>query len=282
MLNDISLDSRTESAILAVTKVDILGSIIVASARSRIIITLDQTLLERTRHITTIRSRQEDNLRVSTLSHRLHSLKVSDLHGRSRAENISSLSHQLCRLDFGARGNDLGFSDTLGLGSHGEGVLQLVGENDVFDEHGLDLDTPAGSDIFDDLADALSNLLTALNNVLEDAGSDYVSECGLGTLNECLADVANTKGSLVWAGNVVVDNTGELESDVVLGHADLLGNFHNLNLDIDLDEALGERVDLDETWVNGAVETTELGDETNVALRDRLVWVRAANTGWES
>ena len=74
---------------------------------------------------------------------------------------------------------------------------------------------------------------------------------------------------------MVVDNRGELESNVVLGHADLLWHLDNLDLDVDLDEALREGVDLDKTWVDGAVEATKLGDETDVSLGDGLVWVWA-------
>ena len=47
----------------------------------------------------------------------------------------------------------------------------------------------------------------------------------------------------------------------------------NLNLDIDLDQALGQWVDLDETWVHGTRESTEFGDETDITLRDWLVSV---------
>lgn len=65
---------------------------------------------------------------------------------------------------------------------------------------------------------------------------------------------------------------------LTFGHANLLRHLHNLNLDIDLYERFRERVDLDETRVDGASETTELGDETNVTLLDWLVWVGAADT----
>jgi hypothetical protein len=53
---------------------------------------------------------------------------------------------------------------------------------------------------------------------------------------------------------------------------------NNLDLDIDLSERLRQRVDLDETRVDGARKATELGDETNIALVDGLVGVRAAKT----
>lgn len=65
---------------------------------------------------------------------------------------------------------------------------------------------------------------------------------------------------------------------LTFGHANLLRHLHNLNLDIDLHERFGERVDLDETRVDGASETTELGNETNVTLLDWFVWVGATDT----
>jgi hypothetical protein len=50
---------------------------------------------------------------------------------------------------------------------------------------------------------------------------------------------------------------------------------NNLNLDVDLDKTLTERIDLDETGVNRAIKSTEFCDETDVTLRDRFVGVRA-------
>ena len=88
----------------------------------------------------------------------------------------------------------------------------------------------------------------------------------LSPLYQCLADVADAECSLMRAGDVVVDDARQVQRDVVLGHADLLGHLDDLNLDIDLDELLGEGVDLDETGVDGAVEATEFGDEADVAL----------------
>lgn len=52
---------------------------------------------------------------------------------------------------------------------------------------------------------------------------------------------------------------------------------NNLDLDIDLSERLRQRVDLDKTRIDGASETTELGDKTNITLLDRLVRVGAAD-----
>lgn len=108
-----------------------------------------------------------------------------------------------------------------------------------------------------------------------------MAEGGLGTLNKSLANIGNSESGLVWAGDVVVDHRGELKSDIVLGHADLLWHLDNLDFDIDLDEALREWVDLDETWVDGAVEATEFGDEADVSLGDGLVWVGAADAAWD-
>jgi len=55
---------------------------------------------------------------------------------------------------------------------------------------------------------------------------------------------------------------------------------NNLNLDIDLDESLGKRVYVNKTRVDSAGETTELGDESDISLIHRLVWVWATETSW--
>ena len=94
-------------------------------------------------------------------------------------------------------GDNLGFTNTLALGSHGEGLLELLAKDDVLDQHALDLDTPASGDVLDDLANGLGNLLAALNDVLEDARTDDVAEGGLGTLDQRLTDVCDAKGGLV-------------------------------------------------------------------------------------
>lgn len=65
---------------------------------------------------------------------------------------------------------------------------------------------------------------------------------------------------------------------LTFSHANLLRHLDDLDLDVDLRELLGKRVDLDETWVDGAGETTELGDQTDIALLDGLVWVGTAET----
>ncbi len=89
------------------------------------------------------RPRQEDDLAVRRLRHRLHGLEVADLHRGRGAQDVGGLAHQLGGLDLGAGGDDFGLADTFGLGGHGERVLQLGAEDDVLDQHGFDLDAPA-------------------------------------------------------------------------------------------------------------------------------------------
>lgn len=94
------------------------------------------------------------------------------------------------------------------------------------------------------------------------------------------------------ADDVVVDDRRQVEGDVVLGHADLLRNLDDLNFDIDLNQALGERVDLDQTRVDSLVEFAKFGDQTDIALVHVFVGVRAydaarnrtqgSNTGTEA
>lgn len=152
-----------------------------------------------------------------------------------------------------------------------------MAEDDVLDEHRLHRNTPAGGDILDDLADALGDLLTALDDVLQDTGADDMSQGGLGTLDQGLADVGDAEGGLVRADDVVVDDAGEVQVDVVLGHAHLLGDLDNLDLDVDLDETLGQGIDLDQARVDCLVEFAKLGDQADVALADILIRVGAAD-----
>jgi hypothetical protein len=56
---------------------------------------------------------------------------------------------------------------------------------------------------------------------------------------------------------------------------------NDLNLDVDLNETFAEGVDLDETGINSAIESTEFGDQTDVTLRDRFVGVGTANAAGE-
>ena len=218
-------------------------------------------------------------------------------------EDVGGLAHQLGGLDFGASSDDLALTDPLGLRGHGERVLQVAAEDDVLDEHGLDLDTPAGCHLLDDLRCRLRDLLAALDHVLQDAGTDDVAQSGLGTLDERLSDVGDTEGGLVWGDDLVVDDGGQVEGDVVLGHADLRGtstiwiltstvircSLSGLTL---TRPGSTERSKLRRQYqyYSPSMRQLELSvtnrpnlrDETDLALVDGLEWVGAADTAGNS
>lgn len=112
---------------------------------------------------------QEDDLGVRRLGHGLHRLEVTDLHGGRGREDVGGLAHQLGALDLRLGGDDLALAETLALRRHGERALELLAEDDVLDEHGLDLHAPAAGDVLDDLPDARRDLLATLDDVLQDA-----------------------------------------------------------------------------------------------------------------
>lgn len=105
-----------------------------------------------------------------------------------------------------------------------------------------------------------------------------MSQSCLCTFDERLSDVGDTESGLVGRNDVIIDDGGQVEGDVILGHADLSRNLDNLNLDIDLDEFLGQRVDLDQAGIDGASEAAEFGDQTDVSLGDGFVRVGADDT----
>lgn len=115
--------------------------------------------------------------------------------------------------------------------------MELAGENDILDQHALDLHTPTIGDIFNYLCNALGNLLATLNDVLQDTGTNDMAKSGLGAFNKCLADVDDAEGGLVGGDNVVIDDGGKVDGDIVLGHTDLLRDFADLDLDVDRDKA---------------------------------------------
>jgi hypothetical protein len=53
---------------------------------------------------------------------------------------------------------------------------------------------------------------------------------------------------------------------------------NDLNLDVNLDKAFAQRVDLDQSRVDGSIEATKLGDQADITLRHRLVWIWADDT----
>lgn len=53
-----------------------------------------------------------------------------------------------------------------------------------------------------------------------------------------------------------------------------------LDLDVDLDQALTQRIDLHQAGIDCAIETAEFRDQADIALRDGLIWVRTAKAAW--
>jgi len=82
---------------------------------------------------------------------------------------------------------------------------------------------------------------------------------------------------------MIVDDGCQVESNIVFGHAHLLRHLcdrvsprlplllvfihtHDLDLHVDLNEFLTQRVDLDQPRVNSSIESTKFSDEANITL----------------
>ena len=79
-------------------------------------------------------------------------------------------------------------------------------EDQVFQQHALDLHTPAGSCVFDDFADAHGNFFAALDYVLQETSTNDVAEGGLRAFDERLADVGDGEGGAMGLVDVVVND----------------------------------------------------------------------------
>jgi hypothetical protein len=173
--------------------------------------------------------------------------------------------------------NDLALTNALALSSHAQRLLEFLAKDHVLDEHALDLHAPVAGHILNDLADALGHLLAALNHILQHAGTNNMTQGRLRPLHQRLAHIRHAKGRLVRRHHAVVNHRVDLQRHIVLGDARLQRHLDNLDLDVHLDQALRQRVNLDQTRVNGLVEAAKLGDEPDVALLHALVGVRAAD-----
>ena len=81
-----------------------------------------------------------------------------------------------------------------------------------------------------------------------------MTQGGLSALDQRLLHVRDTEGSLVGRDDLVVDDRGEVESDIVLGHANLARHLDNLDLDVHGGEALAQQVSLHQTGIDGSFE----------------------------
>lgn len=102
-----------------------------------------------------------------------------------------------------------------------------------------------------------------------------MSKGGLCALNKRLAHIRDTECSFMRRDDIVVDNRGKVNRDVILCHTNLLRNLAELDLHVDRDEFFGKRVNLDETGVDCTMEFPELGNETDATLVNRFIRIRA-------
>ena len=97
----------------------------------------------------------------------------------------------------------------------------------------------------------------------------------MGAFNDGCAHVLNGVCSLVWVVYAVIHNTVHAHGDVVLGDCDLVFDVGELCAHRDRLQVLRAEVDLDQTWIDGFVESAETADETDRALVDFFEWVGA-------
>jgi hypothetical protein len=159
--------------------------------------------------------------------------------------------------------------------------LEFSGEIDILDQDTLDADSPCGSNLCDNLLDALSDFFTSFNDVLEDTCTKDMTKGRLGTLHESGTHAANAEGCFVGIDDVVVDDRCDVHVDIIFGHTNLSGNFNDGDLDIDLLYFLAQRIDFSETWIDCTAVLSEFQDETGLTFVDLLIGIRTTDATWD-
>ena len=213
--------------------------------------------------------RHEHDLAARALRHRLQRLELPDLHRGGAREDVRGLAHEARRVDLRAGGDDLGLPDALLLRGGRERRGHLGGEDDVLDEDALDGDAPLVRDVADDLGDLERDRLALGHDGLHHARADDVTEGGLRTLDERLAEVRDAEGGAVGVRDLEIDDrvaVGGKQSiraavwmrrecahfnvDIVTGDNLLPADRTNLDLHVDNAQRLGANVHLNETGVD--------------------------------
>lgn len=128
------------------------------------------------------------------------------MHSSRGRKDISSLAHKPGSVNLCTSRDDFGFSDTLLLGGRRERSGYLCAENDILDEDALDGHAPLVGDISNNFSDFESDCFTLSDDTLDGPCADDVAESCLGTLGESLTEVADTKSSTVWVGDLEIDD----------------------------------------------------------------------------
>ena len=155
-----------------------------------------------------------------------------------------------------------------------------MGEDDVLDEHGLDGDTPVVRCVFDDLADGLGDLFTALDHILEEAGADDVAEGGLGTFDESLTDVGDAEGGAAVDGGEEADAEATDEAGDAVGVEDaeyVVDFLPKVKIEVVVEDGQADRV---VEAIAAAANTGRIGDGKIFTSRvDTAVRIRTGDRG---
>lgn len=116
------------------------------------------------------------------------------------------MPHQASGVDFSTGGNDLGFTNPLLLCSGGKRGRDFRTEDDILDEDTLDGNTPLVGDITNNFGNFVGDGFALGDNALNGAGADDVSEGGLCSFDERLAEISDAKGCAVRVGDLEVDD----------------------------------------------------------------------------
>lgn len=131
----------------------------------------------------------------------------------------------------------------LGLGLLGHGADHGLGELDIFELDGLDVDTPISRVFVDDREDFGGDFFALRQELIEGSLTGDPAHGGLGELEHGVVDIFDFVDGFGGIGDFVVDHRVHFAGHVVFGDCVLLGDVDGLGTNIDFAETLKNRDD---------------------------------------
>ena len=187
---------------------------------------------------------QENHLHISTRSHTLNRLQISNLHSRLTTQNISSLPHQFRRLYLSSRIQNLGLRQAFLFGNGRKNILKFLIENNILDQNISNLNPPLMHVPRHEFPKFQWYLIPLLQQLLKHIVPADGPQCGERQLLHWFMDIHHTIEGSPWYFDIIVHGSIDIDLDIIPGQW-----FHSIEVDdiglhIDHMDLIGKRIEV--------------------------------------